>query len=245
MTSSGILYEDNHVIVAIKPAGILSQADSSGDPDMLTILKSYLKEKYNKPGEVYLGLLHRLDRPVSGVMVFAKTSKCASRISEQIRQRAIQKSYRAVVLGEFITPKGVLTGFIDKNERENKVTVYLPDKDLSIPESAKKSVLSYEVIGTARSGTAGKGSLLSLVEIELLTGRSHQIRAQFAREGHPLYGDRKYGTVPEHFTGDVCLQAYRLAFDHPITRVRLTFEISTPEINPWNLFSRKEGTANE
>jgi len=240
-----ILHEDNHLIVAIKPAGILSQEDSTGDPDMLTILKSYIKERYNKPGDVFIGLLHRLDRPVSGVMVFAKTSKCASRISEQIRQHTVQKSYRAVVMGEMPSLTATLTGYIDKDEKENKVTVYLEGQREKIPASAKKSTLSYEVIGTARLDGGQGMKTLSLVDIDLLTGRSHQIRAQFAKEGHPLYGDRKYGDVPQSYSGDICLQAYRLAFDHPISKERLVFTAPLPDNMPWKLFQEKEGIDHE
>jgi 23S rRNA pseudouridine1911/1915/1917 synthase len=213
-----ILYEDNHLIVAVKPAGVLSQSDGSDAPDMLTILKAYIKDKYSKPGEVYLGLVHRLDRPVSGVMVFARTSKAASRLSEQIRTRRVEKLYRAVVQGR-LEGTGRLENYILKDPSANKVTVY----DREVP-GAKHAVLEYRSVRASDDR--------SLIEIRLGTGRAHQIRAQFANAGHPLLGDRRYGNTVLR-DGDICLQSFKLAFDHPTKGERMSFEIPSPDCEPW------------
>ncbi|MCR5275663.1 MAG: RNA pseudouridine synthase, partial [Clostridiales bacterium] len=172
MDTPRILFEDNHLLVAVKPAGVLSQSDTTGAPDMLTLLKAYLVEKYNKPGEAYLGLLHRLDRPVRGVMVFAKTSKCASRISEQIRNRTVKKKYRAIVYGAFDNEKGEIRSFLLKNSKTNLVDVF--ENREKAPKDAKECFLEYEVIGQGRIA----GVPVSLLSVDLHTGRSHQIRAQ-------------------------------------------------------------------
>ena len=217
-----ILYEDNHIIVAIKPAGILSQGDGSNAPDMLTILKAYIKEKYQKPGEVYLGLVHRLDRPVSGVMVFARTSKAASRLSEQIRQRKVDKIYRCVVNG-VLEGEGRLENYISKDESRNIVTVSDTEKP-----GFKASYLDYRSLASKDGFT--------MVEVKLGTGRSHQIRAQMAHRGHPLIGDQKYGRKDDR-TKDIALEAYKLSFEHPVKREFITFEAPIPSGFPWSLFA--------
>lgn len=217
-----ILYEDNHVIVCIKPAGVLSQSDGSGAPDMLAILKRYIKEKYGKPGEVYLGLVHRLDRPVSGVMVFARTSKAASRLSEQIRTRKVEKLYRCVVNG-VLEGSGRLENYISKDEARNIVTVSDSEKP-----GYKASYLDYRAIAT-KDG-------LTLTEIRLGTGRSHQIRAQMAHNGYPLVGDQKYG-LKDNRCKDIALESFKLSFEHPVKREFIAFEAPIPEGFPWNLFA--------
>ena len=217
-----VLFEDNHIIVAIKPAGVLSQGDGSNAPDMLTILKAYVKEKYQKPGEVYLGLVHRLDRPVSGVMVFARTSKAASRLSEQIRNRRVEKIYRCVVTG-VLKGEGRLENFISKDESKNIVTVSDSEKP-----GFKASYLDYRALAS-KDG-------MTLTEVKLGTGRTHQIRAQMAHAGHPLLGDRKYGN-PDDRTKDIALEAYKLSFEHPVKREFITFEAPIPESYPWSLFA--------
>lgn len=217
-----VLFEDNHIIVAIKPAGVLSQGDGSNAPDMLTILKAYIKDKYQKPGEVYLGLVHRLDRPVSGVMVFARTSKAASRLSEQIRNRRVEKIYRCVVNG-ILEGEGRLENFISKDETKNIVTVSDKEKP-----GFKASYLDYKALAS-KDG-------LTLTEVKLGTGRSHQIRAQMAHAGHPLLGDQKYGKKDER-TKDIALEAYKLSFEHPVKREFITFEAPIPESYPWSLFA--------
>ena len=217
-----VFYEDNHIIVALKPAGVLSQADSSGAPDMLTLLKDYIKAKYNKPGNVYLGLVHRLDRPVSGVMVFARTSKAASRLSEQVRTHKVDKEYLAVVTGTPVQPRGRLVSYIAKNSDTNTVTVY--DREVS---GAKYAELEYEVCSSKEG--------LSLVSVRLKTGRPHQIRAQFAHIGHPLYGDSKYGKADKG--ADLALFCRLMAVDHPVKGTRMTFTANPPCCYPWILFN--------
>ena len=213
-----ILYEDNHVIVCIKPAGVLSQSDGSDAPDMLTILKRYIKQKYDKPGEVSLGLVHRLDRPVSGVMVFARTSKAASRLSEQIRSGSTGKCYRCIVEG-LLEGEGKLENYILKDAKTNTVTIY--DKPVA---DAKYAVLEYKAVKHENGRT--------LVQIKLGTGRSHQIRAQMAHSGHPIAGDKKYGKDCKT-SYDVALQSFRLEFDHPTKKERMSFEIPMPSCEPW------------
>ena len=217
-----VLYEDNHIIVAIKPAGVLSQSDGSSAPDMLTILKAYIKEEYSKPGEVYLGLLHRLDRPVSGVMVFARTSKAASRLSEQIRTRKVEKIYRCIVNG-VLEGEGRLENFISKDENKNIVTVIDKEKP-----GFKASYLDYKALAS-KDG-------LTMVEVKLGTGRSHQIRAQMTHSGYPLIGDQKYGDKDKRCK-DIALEAYKLSFEHPVKREFITFEAPLPSGYPWNLFA--------
>ena len=217
-----VLYEDNHLIVAIKPTGVLSQSDGSNAPDMLTILKAYIKEKYQKLGEVYLGLVHRLDRPVSGVMVFARTSKAASRLSEQIRTRRVEKIYRCVVNG-VLEGEGRLENFISKDEASNSVTI----SDVEKP-GFKASYLDYRALAS-KDG-------MTLVEVKLGTGRSHQIRAQMAHAGHPLIGDQKYGKK-DNRTKDIALEAYKLSLEHPVKREFITFEAPVPDTFPWSLFA--------
>lgn len=202
-----ILFEDNHVLVVDKPAGIPVQSDGKAKTDLLTELKAYVKRTYDKPGDVYLGLVHRLDQPVSGIMVFARTSKAASRLSEQVRDRIIRKTYRAVVCGKLTEYEATLRHFLWKDESTNRVCVYSkPGKD------AKEAVLRYRVIREERGFTT--------VEIELETGRPHQIRAQFAHIGHPLRGDGKYGKSDGT---DLALRAIRLGFFHPVTKEWMEF----------------------
>lgn len=233
MDSPRILFEDNHLLVAVKPAGVLSQSDTTGAPDMLTLLKAYLVEKYNKPGEAYLGLLHRLDRPVRGVMVFAKTSKCASRISEQIRNRTVKKKYRAIVYGAFDNEKGEIRSYLLKNSKTNLVDVF--ENREKAPKDAKECFLEYEVIGQGRIA----GVPVSLLSVDLHTGRSHQIRAQLSSIGHPIVGDRKYGKGPNRFSGDILLESYHLEVDHPVSRERMIFEIPLAEEEPWKQFAKE------
>lgn len=210
-----IIYEDNHLLVVLKPINIPVQEDDSKDLDMLT----YLKEKYNKPGNVYLGLVHRLDRPVSGIMVFAKTSKAASRLSEQIRNHTFKKEYMAVLCGK--TPKkDILVDKLLKNPKTNTTVV---------SEKGKEAILSYELIEYKNN--------YSLVKINLETGRSHQIRVQFSSRGYPLYGDQRYNkkALPKQ---QIALFANRLEFIHPVTKEKLFFEEELPNFEPWNIFKR-------
>ena len=195
-----ILYEDNHLLVVIKPTYVLSQSDGSDTKDMLTILKKYLKEKYNKPGNVYLGLVHRLDKEVGGVMVFAKTSKAASRLAEQVRLHQFEKYYLAVVKGK-----------VESNTYKDKIL--REEYQSKIDEKGKEAILSFETLKVIDNN--------SLVKIKLLTGRHHQIRVQFSARGHYLLGDKRYGKKGEF---PLALYAYHLAFYHPITKEKLIFE---------------------
>ena len=205
MTRLVILYEDNHIIVVYKFPGVLSQSDNTKDLDMHTIIKTYLKDRYHKPGNVYLGLVHRLDRPVKGVMVFAKTSKAAARLSEQIRNGQMHKKYYAVVEGILKEKEGILENKIEKIDNK-KVLIDSPN--------GKEARLEYKVLKEKDN--------LSLVDINLLTGRYHQIRLQFSSRNHPLYGDTLYGSK---YKGDLALISYSLSFIHPITKEKMCFEI--------------------
>ncbi|HIU11868.1 MAG TPA: RNA pseudouridine synthase [Candidatus Onthocola stercorigallinarum] len=211
-----ILYEDNHIIVVVKPVNILVQADITKDVDMLTLIKKYLKEKYNKPGNVYLGLVHRLDRPVGGVMVLAKTSKAAARLSEMIRNSSFKKTYLAVVCGNL------------KGNGEFVDNIVNDEFKVSIDASGKLSKLKYQVVASAQN--------LSLVKINLITGRKHQIRAQFAYHGYPLWGDQKYNDNAS--SGEqIALWAVNIKFKHPVRDEIMNFT-SLPNLEkyPWSLF---------
>lgn len=214
-----IIYEDNHLLVVEKPINIPVCEDITNNIDLLTILKNYLKEKYNKPGNVYLGLVHRLDRPVGGVMVFAKTSKAASRLSNQVRENKLKKTYYAVVENK-IDKKGTLKDYLIKDNKTNisKTTT---------KEKGKLSILDYELIKTVDN--------LNLVKINLQTGRSHQIRVQFSSRNNPLYGDQKYNKNVKPNT-QIALFAKKLSFYHPTTNELLTFEIDLPKRYPFTLF---------
>lgn len=218
-----ILYEDNHIIVVVKQPGIPVQEDKTGDLDMLTIIKQYIKEKYNKPGNVYLGLVHRLDRMVGGVMVFAKTSKAASRISEYIRQKNVKKRYVAIVNGTLPISKDKieLRNYLVKNERLNMSKIV--DKST---KGAKESILEYKVLKNFNY----KNKDYSLVDIDLHTGRHHQIRVQFSGIGHPLYGDIKYGTKVNKVGQNLALFSYYLSFFHPTKDEYLEFKFLPSEL---------------
>ena len=211
-----IIYEDNHLLVVEKPINVPVQADKSGDEDLLTMLKKYLKEKYNKPGDVYLGLVHRLDRPVGGVMVFAKTSKAASRLSKQVQKHEFKKIYMAVIEGK-VSDSGTFKDKLKKDEKTNITRV---------SEDGKEAELSYNLIGFVNN--------LSLVRISLKTGRSHQIRVQFSSRKIPLYGDQKYN--PKAIKDQIALFASKLEFKHPITKEIMSFELPLPERYPFTLF---------
>ena len=199
-----VVYEDNHIIVVVKPKKIPSQEDKTKDKDMLTIIKEYIKEKYNKPGNVYLGLVHRLDRMTEGLMVFAKTSKAASRLSESIRIGDLKKEYLAIVYGKLdIGETKILENYLYKDERNNISKVVDKNK-----KGAKEAKLEYTVIGH----TVYKGEDCSYIRIKLYTGRHHQIRVQMSNIGYPLVGDVKYGKQRKE---DLALRAYRLSFIHP------------------------------
>lgn len=220
-----VIYEDNHIIVCEKPAGILSQSGSMDKPDMLNLVKDYIKIKYDKPGNVYLGLVHRLDLNVGGVMVFARTSKAASRLSEEIRKHNFKKKYLAIVLGELeVGKKSSFVDYLEKDPDERKAVI-------SDSKVGKKAELDYTCLGT----TVIDKKTYSLVDIRLITGRFHQIRAQFAHHGYPLYGDTKYGEAKKDGNFFLGLYAYTIEFKHPIKDEIMKFEIM-PEQNTFNEF---------
>ncbi len=211
-----IIYEDNHLLVVEKPVNIPVQADSTKDKDLLTLLKEYIKNKYNKPGNVYLGLVHRLDRPVGGIMVFAKTSKAAARLSKQVQDKTMKKTYIAVVEGK---PDKEGT-FKDKLEKDPKTNI------TKVSNTGKEAILKYKTLKTKDN--------LSLVQINLITGRSHQIRVQFSSRNLPLYGDQKYNKNPKK--DQIALFAKKLEFIHPTTKEQLSFELPLPNRYPFNIF---------
>lgn len=216
-----VLYGDNHLLVVQKPANLPTQADRSGDEDLLTILKGYIGEKYNKPGAVYLGLVHRLDRPVGGAMVFARTSKAAARLSEAFRSHAQDRRYLAVVEGE-LDREMTLEDFLLKDGRTGMVRVARPEE-----EGAKRAKLITRPLA-ARDG-------LTLTEVQLFTGRAHQIRVQHAHAGHPLWGDMRYGHgVPGR---QIALWAYYLKLEHPTRHEELAFKSRPPMQGAWRDFA--------
>ena len=217
-----VIYEDNHIIVVEKPVNIPSQSDKTGDEDMLTLVKQYIKEKYNKPGEVYLGLVHRLDRPVGGVMVFARTSKAASRLSEQVRNKTFRKKYLAIVNGKMEEEKANLEDYLWKNEKNNTSYVAKETK-----KNSKLASLDYEVLKYDEKEN------LSVLKINLHTGRHHQIRVQLSSRMHAIYGDNKY-----HGRGagtQICLWAYELTIVHPTTKEQMTFTSKPEPKGMWKL----------
>lgn len=215
-----ILYEDNHLLVVEKPVNVLVQEDDTKDKDLLTMLKEYIKEKYQKPGQVYLGLVHRLDRVVGGVMVFAKTSKAAGRLAKQVQNHDLKKTYYAVVCGE-LKQNGHLENYLVKNEKTN--TSYVSKK-------GKLSILDYEVVDSKNN--------LTLIKISLKTGRHHQIRVQFSHIGYPLFGDARYNK--NYQKGEsIALFASSLSFYHPITKEEMTFTLDLPNRYPFSLFNKE------
>ena len=221
-----VIYEDNHLLVVEKPVNILSQGDDTNDKDMVNLLKQYVKEKYNKPGNVYIGLIHRLDRPVGGIMVFAKTSKAASRLSDQVRTKTFKKTYRAVIHGEMNKKEDTLKDYLYKNKKTNMVSVVNKNH-----KDAKNAELSYETLENKNS--------FSLVEIDLKTGRPHQIRVQFSSRKHPLFGDQRYGQNLNKVGQQIALWSYKIEITHPTTKEPMEFICEPPKEYPWDLFNVK------
>lgn len=227
-----ILHEDNHLIAVNKPAGYLSQGDSTGDVSMVEAVKAYIKDRYGKPGDVFLGLVHRLDRPVSGVLLFARTSKGLSRMNRLFAERKVQKTYWAVVSEQPRQSEGTLTGFIYKDKAKNKSKL-LPKADSNRHPGAKKAELSYRL-----KARLGKNVLL---EVNPKTGRPHQIRVQLAGLGNPIRGDVKYGYREPNPDGTIHLHSRALAFEHPVKKepVRIVAPIPTHD-QIWGLFGEIE-----
>ena len=219
-----ILFEDNHLLVVEKPVNIPVQEDSSGDNDLLTMLKKDIKIRYQKPGNVFLGLVHRLDRPVGGVIVFAKTSKAASRLADGMRKKNFDRGYLAIVRGVPKKKKEMLEHYLFKDTKRNKVHAVSANH-----KNAKKAVLEYETIASTED--------LSLLAVRLHTGRSHQIRVQLAASGLPFYGDQKYGQHVNRPGQQIALWAHTLAFPHPTTQELEEFKSNPPTEYPWNLFA--------
>lgn len=211
-----VLYEDNHLIAVLKPINVPTQKDSSNDIDMVSLVKDYLKKKYNKPGNVYLCLLHRLDRPVSGVLLFAKTSKAAERMTKEIKNHNVRKTYYAVVEGK-VDKKGTFIDKLLKDEKTNFVRV---------SDKGKEAKLEYELIDYKNN--------YSLVKINLITGRSHQIRVQFSSRGYPLYGDQRYNKKDKN---QIALFSSSIEFTHPVTKEHLTISYNLPNRFPFTLFN--------
>lgn len=227
-----ILHEDNHILVVVKPQNVPTQADSSGDKDMLTLVKEYLKEKYGKPGNVYCGLVHRLDRPTGGVMVFAKTSKAAERLSEAIRGGTFDKRYYAVTVGKPRMSTDVLMDWLVKDKSTNNVRIASKNE-----EGAKYAELGYHVLASTPS--------VSLVDVKLATGRSHQIRVQLKNIGTPIFGDVRYGGDVLAKGHNLALWAYELKFVHPVTKVIMSFRACPPlDAVPWSSFKSLEAIFN-
>ncbi len=219
-----VLYEDNHLIVVLKPQNMPCCEDVTGDKDLLTLVKEHVKEKENKQGNVYVGLVHRLDRVTGGVMVYAKSSKAAARLSEQIRNGDFEKKYLTVVVGEPKENRAFLTDYMKKNPVNNMVYVCPPTV-----EGAKRAELEYL--------TVDKKDGLSLLSVTLHTGRTHQIRVQMAHNGTPVYGDMRYGGE-NAVKGRIALWSTSLAIFHPISKERMVFKIQPPkDVKPWNLFN--------
>ncbi len=216
-----VLHEDNHLLIVDKPAGLLVQGDKSGDPVLTDLAKAYLKEKFNKPGNVYLGLVHRLDRNVSGVVALARTSKSASRLSGAFRDKKVTKIYRAVVIGDLPSSEGNLKAWLSEKGNKNGVT----RAEMNEFDGARECLLSYRVLESR--------SRRHLLEIRPITGRRHQIRAQLALVGCPLLGDLKYGAakgLPQH---RIALHAFALEFKHPVGAEKVYFEAGMPADFPW------------
>nr|WP_240343875.1 RNA pseudouridine synthase [Paenibacillus sp. SYP-B3998] len=218
------MFEDNHILVVEKPVNMPTQEDDSRDPDLLSLLKADLKHRHSKPGNVYLGLVHRLDRPVGGVMVFAKTSKAASRLSDAVRTRAFDKTYVAVVHGKPPQPSATLRHWLRKDTRTNTVSVVREGQ----PE-AKEAVLDYWLLGSQDG--------LSLLRVKLHTGRPHQIRVQLAAIGCTLYGDQRYGSTVNKPGQQLALWSTELAFEHPTLKETLSFRSLPPQQYPWREFT--------
>lgn len=223
-----VLYEDNHLIAVNKPGGLLVQGDRTNDPILSDWVKKYIKDKYNKPGDVFLGTVHRLDRPVSGAVIFARTSKGLSRMNELFRERKIEKTYWAITQKETPELEGTLVHFLLKDTNKNKTKAY--DRLSNRAAKAKRAELSYKLIG--------KLGHHNLLEIKLATGRPHQIRVQLAHIGCPIRGDLKYGAEKANENACIHLHSRSLSFIHPVTKKPIRIEAAAPNEQLWREFSR-------
>jgi len=219
-----ILFEDNHIIIVNKRAGDITQGDKTGDKPLSEVVKEYIKDKYNKPGNVYLGVVHRLDRPTSGIIIFAKTSKSLERLNKMLRDKTIHKTYWAVVKSCPNKEKDTLINFLKKNPKNNKSSVY--NKEI---KDSKKAILHYTVIKKLEN--------YSLLEVDLETGRHHQIRAQLSNIGSPIKGDLKYGFNRSNKDGSIHLHAKKIEFIHPVSKENIKISAPTPKEVIWNACS--------
>lgn len=226
LTENQILFEDNHIIIINKKAGQLVQGDKTGDTSLLDEVKSYIKQKYSKPGNVFAGLVHRIDRPTSGIVIFAKTSKALTRLTEMIKKREIKKTYWAVVKKNEIPETQRLVHYLKKNEKNNKAIIF---NSLSAQSGSKEAILTYKIIK--------KSDHYLLLEIDLETGRHHQIRAQLSAIKCPIKGDLKYGADRSNSDGSIHLLARKIEFIHPIKKEKIVLEAPVPENdNLWKSF---------
>lgn len=216
-----VVYEDNHIIIVNKCSGEIVQGDKTGDKPLSETVKEYIKQKYNKPGNVFLGVVHRLDRPVSGLVVFAKTSKALSRLNDMFRTGDVHKTYWAVVKRRDIATEGTLTDWLTRNERQNKSYAH----EREVP-GAKKAVLKYKVRAVADN--------YMLIEVTLLTGRHHQIRCQLAHMGCPIKGDLKYGAPRSNPDGSISLLSRRVEFVHPVSKENIVAYADVPDDRLWH-----------
>lgn len=219
-----VVYEDNHIIVVNKTSSEIVQGDKTGDIPLSETVKQYLKEKYQKPGNVFVGVTHRLDRPVSGLVVFAKTSKALSRLNEMFKNSEVKKTYWAIVKECPRELEGELVHYLVRNEKQNKSYAY----DKEMPDS-KKAILHYRLIARSQN--------YNLLEVDLKTGRHHQIRCQLAKMGCPIKGDLKYGFARSNPDGSICLHARRISFIHPVSKEQIDLEAPVPPGSLWNGFS--------
>lgn len=222
-----VIFEDNHLLVVNKSSGVLVQGDATGDVPLVELCKQYIKAKYQKPGEVFLGVVHRLDRPVSGVVVLARTSKSLERMNALFRDRDTQKTYWALVKNKPQQSEGKLVHWLLKDEKKNKTTAYKRETS-----GAQHAELSYRTIGSAEGHW--------LLEVNPVTGRPHQIRVQLASMGCVIKGDLKYGDTQANVDGSICLHAKRLAFIHPVKKENVLFEAPLPPNGFWRYFSKFE-----
>ena len=218
-----VLYEDNHVIIVSKSSGEIVQGDKTGDTPLSETVKAYIKETCGKPGNVFLGVVHRLDRPVSGVVLFARTSKALSRLSEMFRTRAVRKTYWAIVTTPPRQEEGTLTHWLTRDEKTNKARAY----DCEVPNS-KQAILDYKLIASS--------DRYWLLEVELHTGRHHQIRCQLSKMGCPIKGDLKYGAARSNPDGSISLHARRLQFEHPVSKIPIDVTAPVPDDKLWQHF---------
>ena len=223
MTRMDVVYEDNHLIIVNKSSSEIVQGDKTGDKPLAEMVKEYVKQKYHKPGNVFLGVVHRLDRPVSGLVVFARTGKALARMSEMFRTKEVHKTYWAIVGNCPPSEEGELVHWLVRNERQNKSYAYDKEKP-----GAKQAVLGYKLIG--------RSERYFLLEVDLKTGRHHQIRCQLAKMGCPVKGDLKYGAPRSNPDGSICLHARRVRFVHPVSRQEIDVEAPVPEGNLWHGF---------